>query len=104
MIYRTWEEINRIEDGKRVWACAYERDGEFLKRHSKPVYGIMDSYRHQFCQLTKKGTPSSRHVHFYSRYYADTEAECKELYNNLIEESIQKYEKCIEECRKDILI
>ena len=41
MIYRTWKEINGIEDGKRIWACAYERNGESLKKHSKPVHNCV---------------------------------------------------------------
>lgn len=104
MIYRNWDDIHKIKDGTKLWACAYERDGAAIKKHSKPVYGVFLSSREQlFCQLTKKGTISSKRVSCYSRYYADTEAECKELYNELIKEQIKKYEEYIEACREDMI-
>lgn len=125
MIYTEMTEIAQLEKhpGMTIYACAYEHNDSFTnKRFSqKPVLGMLtkarterlhkelmqkftNNYAHYFVPFGKSGKLLwSKAVEIRNRKYADTEQECKDLYNNLVKNEIKFHEKLIDEIQKDLI-
>lgn len=123
MKIRKYTEARRhYKSGDIVWACAFQRtDNDLSLRYfSKPVKGMLVPYEYlEMCQRTpdltlespiyfipfnakKHGTSIedlawSKAVQLSSRCYADSEQECIDLYNQLIDEDIAFFKKQITE-------
>lgn len=103
MKYSKWEEIRRIRHNKSIWACAFEYDVEkqYFSLKQAPVLGVItDSgqfkpYKKGSRTLVKNG------VSEYSRCYADTKEECKELYLELMDRKIKYLQSCIDMIEKE---
>jgi len=71
---------------ENTWACAYvtEENKEGLGLFKKPVRGrIVNRYFHEYKKDGK--SLKKQAVSVYARYYCDTEQECKDFYNALID-------------------
>lgn len=103
---------NELQDGQKIWACAYSLDGtkEGKRLKCEPVYGIVKiTYRSNnpiyrsgmFFRLKGNGEPYANGVNISSRRYADTKEEAIELYNKLIDQSIGILEELVDDMRKE---
>lgn len=118
MIYRG----GSIKPGTKVWACAYSFDNNktTMGLIQKPIYGMIkgygwdwrEDYNEEIAEPIyfvpfKKGSETefakSKEVRFLSRVYADTYGECIELYNTLVQERIDWFNKRIEETKCDLI-
>lgn len=123
MKIRKYTEARRhYKSGDIVWACAFSRtdNDNSLLYHTKPVKGMLVPYKRlTTCQndpnfkskspsyfvplsAKKQGTDLedlvwSKAVQLSSRCYADSEQECIDLYNQLIDEDIAFFKKQITE-------
>lgn len=116
------EARKHYKSGDIVWACAFSRtdNDNSLLYHTKPVKGMLVPYRtrHQYDEFPnwKYDSPSyfvpfspkkqgltiddlawSKQVSISARCYADTEDECIELYNELIDNNIAYFQQLIDE-------
>lgn len=121
----SWYEIHKtnFKVGDTIWACNYRAtlDKEGLRYIQTPIQGIFSfansEKEHEkaiqqgkvgagcikyFIPLKKNGTEPawSKAVSIEAREYATTEEECKELYNELIDDYISLYEREIEYLKK----
>ncbi len=95
--------INKI-----VWACAYQTNNteKSMGLKKKPVRGIVtcEFGRRYFYEVNKKDEKiESKVVKSISRRYADTEEECKEIYNSLINAQISFLFALIADCQEDFI-
>ena len=95
-----------------IWACAYNVNNESLQKryYRKPVKGkILDagycSSWYEFYEFRKDGETlrESGAVIADSRFYADTEQECKEIYNDLVKARIMRLNEIIDEAKEDYI-
>lgn len=90
-----------------IWGCAYDIDNETLhvRLRKEPVKGIFVKNRNlQFAELKKDMTPrTSGHVHLHARCYADTQEECIELYNQLVQRRINELQQMIASASADFI-
>lgn len=92
-------------EGRHLWACAYEIDNETLHPHLRqtPVEGILTPDL-QFAVFTKGETlRKSGRVSYYSRQYADTYEEAVELYNELVTKRRKRLEQMEDSVYDDYL-
>ena len=99
-----------------IWACDCKltNSKEGMMLHHKPELGFLmcgkDEKHHElyknngrigfFVPIGKNGKPVwSRAVNIAARCYADTEAECIELYNELVDESIASMNAIVEKLK-----
>jgi hypothetical protein len=101
----TWQTVplNTI-----VWACAYETNNteKSMGLKKKPVRGIVicEFGRRYFYEVNKKDEKiESKVVKSISRRYADTEEECKEIYNSLVNAQISFLRGLIADCQGDLI-
>lgn len=123
-IYNYMSAYEQFHNGDIVWACAFSRteNTKSLKYFTEPVKGMFTRYKclkseeaHrnnkqiitndgiQYFIPFKKNSQScdlqdlawSKAVHYSARKYATTEDECKELFNELIDEEIQFHQNII---------
>ncbi|WP_097005322.1 hypothetical protein [Lacrimispora amygdalina] len=102
MKYSTWNEINNIEKKNTIWACAFDYDVEKQRfsLRQEPVIGLI--VKNKFHQLKKDGySLRANGVDVYSRVYADTKAECDELFVELMNKKISYLQDCIEMINKE---
>jgi len=95
-----------------AWACAYSEDNNYDYSHLKqlPIRGmILDKHKagmskpkysnQVFVPLNKNDELiKSKAVDIYSRHYANTYEECVEVYNELVQERIDRLNEIIKEC------
>ncbi|RHB42190.1 hypothetical protein DW886_16870 [Enterocloster aldenensis] len=108
MKYKYMSDIGKITE-KEIWACAYKEDPEngSMRLKCLPTKGILlrkNGYSVKFVPLKTDGTlRKSGDVCAGSRKYADTYEECKELYNELIQDYIDQLEHRIDEAKKEFI-
>lgn len=98
---------NKLKEGDIVWACAFNIDldrqshfgGKVVHSKQEPVKGII--HNKYFYVLKKDGAPRVNGVSTYARDFAETEEECIELYNQRIDNKINKLCGVIRELRKE---
>lgn len=108
-VYKTWDKIRTIPLHKPIWACAYSLDNnkETMGLKQEPIQGaiIDSSYKTYFYPFRKGSTTefvSSKRVNYYARVYADTEKECWDLYNQLVQDKITYFFNRIKEVHQDL--
>lgn len=104
---RNWADNQTI-----VWGVAYKINDQSLHVDLKqtPVKGIIKptgtsySRAFEFIPLNQKGKPQNyKAVNANSRCYADTEAEAEELYNELVQERINRLMQLANEAKNDFI-
>lgn len=121
MIYRNYDDINKIKPGAKLWACAYEFDNNKITMEliSKPIYGMVRGYGWDYKGKTEeksyvsffvlfKGSSETEFVkskvgRISSRVYPDTYEECVDLYNSLVEDEVKWFLERAEEIKKDLI-
>lgn len=119
MIYRTHQELlKHHKPGDAIYACHFKYDStkENNRYIQEPVQGILSQYSdgsssantatiHYFIPFRKNTMEpaKSRAVSISARKYADTEAECIELYNSLIHDNIEWHESEIQKLRERLM-
>lgn len=123
MIYRYYQDVEKLNPGTKLWACAYEFDNNKITMGliSKPVYGMLRGYGWDnedkevteeksyssffvpFRNGSKTEFAKSKAVRIYSRVYADTYEECVELFNSLVNEKVKWFLERAEETKKDLV-
>ena len=95
-----------------IWGVAYKINDQTLHvdLKQKPIQGIIKAtggpcwHKFEFVSLNKKGQPQNyKAVHVNSRCYADTEAEAEELYNELVQERIDRLLQIANETKNDFI-
>ncbi len=118
---------NKLKSGTKLYACAYEYSlsKEHKQFYSKPVLGVLsftnksyekdqidtyNGYPEYFIPYKKNRSDDSydnlafsKAVSIYARYYAETETECAELYNSLIQNNIDWHKKEIEKLKENLI-
>lgn len=100
----------RVDNGElvEVWACAYSTNNTEKSMGFKcpPTRGVISkSYNYYFTPYNKSGEPvKSKEVKIGSRHYFDNEQECKEFYNSLIQEQVDKLETLLSKCKEDFVV
>ena len=101
----------KLEDGTKIWACAYafNNDKDTMGLKQEPIYGIISrpkgSWRAFFVPFKKNssGLATSKKVLIDSRDYADSYDECLEVYNERIQQKIRWFNQRIEEIKNDLI-
>lgn len=111
--------------GDIVWACGYQHasNKESKKYFAKPVRGMLTTTNYEMDEENKpiymdktycgkiryfvpfkkngKGLAWSQAVSYSARCYADSEEECIELYNELIDDAIAVHQQIIASLQND---
>lgn len=95
--------LDHVEVGQKVWACAFQLDKSKTQMRlvQEPVYGeIRGRIRpstgeegkspYYFIPYKRNSIDlaMSKKVSVYSRSYAETYEDCKEIYNSLVDENV----------------
>ena len=98
---------------KIVWACAYEHTSSKNEKHfyCKPIKGMLTTTSYDFVpfrknakDLTLENLAWSKAVHLTARYYADTEAESIEQYNELVLTTIKEILPIIQKDTNELIL
>lgn len=110
MVYKNSADIMiGLKPEQKIWACAYQLDNNQITMglKQKPIYGVIKGrYRPEFFIPFKKNSnelAKSKQVSIYARCFADTEMECIELYNQLVQEKIDWFKVRLEETKDDLI-
>ena len=91
---------------KPIYACSYRFNPDTIHNavRRKPVKGILPCGYVDFIELKLDGgLKKFDRVHASLRVYADTEAECIELYNDAVKRRISELKKLVELAESDII-
>lgn len=121
MINRNYNEIENINLGTKLWACACKFDNNKITMGLilKPVYGMASGYGWNYEKITEEDSyesffvpfkrnsetefAKSKAVQIDSRMYTDTYEECIELFNSLVNEKVEWFLKRAEETKEDLI-
>ena len=105
-------EKGEVPINKPIWGFAYtiKNDTAHHKYFSKPVLGELRETNHSypdwavFLPYKKNGEIcKSKGVNLNARYYADTYEEAVEMYNELVQQRIDRLHKAIHEAEGDFI-
>lgn len=101
-------EKGEVPINKPIWGFAYtiKNDTAHHKYFSKPVLGELREGYPDFVFFPYKTNGEickSKGVNFNARYYADTYEEAVEMYNELVQQRIDRLHKAIHEAEGDFI-
>ena len=102
-------DISDLPVGKPIWGFAYEIKNDTMHRvcYSKPVRGeiVVSPYHTKFYPYKKNGKLcESKGVSFESRRYADTYEEAVEMYNELVQDRINRLRTAAIQAERDKIL